>query len=160
MQTIQSKNSGKGFRIGIVVSRFNEHITNRLLDGCLDELTKLGVKKNDVTVVWVPGAFEIPLVSVELAKKKNIDAVICLGAIVKGETLHYDLVANESARGIAQASLMTGKPVIFEVLAADTMLLVEKRAQVKGDNKGRDAAKAAVEMIDVMKKIKNAVCSM
>ncbi|MBF0483250.1 MAG: 6,7-dimethyl-8-ribityllumazine synthase [Candidatus Omnitrophica bacterium] len=153
MKIIKSNDNGKGCRIGIVVSEFNDYITKRLLDACLDELKKLKVAEKNITVVWVPGAFEIPLIALKLAEKKNIDAVICLGAIVKGETLHYELVANENARGIGNVSLMTGKPVIFEVLSADTMELVEKRAQVNGYNKGTEAAQAAVQMIGIMKEI-------
>jgi len=137
----------------IIVSRFNEFITGRLLDGCLDELEKQGIKRNNVSVIWVPGAFEIPVTALKAAKKKNVSAVICLGSVIRGETLHYELVANSTAQGIMQASLLTGKPIVFEVLATDTVELAQKRAQEQGDNKGRDAARTAVEMVDTLNNI-------
>ncbi|MBF0521637.1 MAG: 6,7-dimethyl-8-ribityllumazine synthase [Candidatus Omnitrophica bacterium] len=145
-----SKDKAKGSRIAIVVSKFHEFVTQRLLDAALEELTACGVKKNDIVVAWVPGAFEIPLVAQTLVAKKNIDGVICLGAVVRGETKHYDLVAENAARGIAQVSLASGKPVIFEVLATDTMELAYKRSEEKGINKGRDAAHAVLEMLDLL----------
>jgi len=140
--------------IAIVVASFNAHITENLLEACLGELVRLGVAASKVAVVRVPGAFEIPVAALRLAQKKAVRAVICLGAIVKGETLHYDLVAQESTRGIQEVALKTGKPVVFEVLAADTMALCEARAR-KGDrdNKGASAARVAVEMIRVLSKI-------
>lgn len=143
----------KRVRIGIAVSRFNEYITRRLLDGCLDELAKNGVAKTDVTVVWVPGSFELPVAALKLAKRKDVDAVICLGAVIKGETIHFELVAQGAAQGIMQVGLMTAKPVIFGVLAADTVNQAQARAQAKGDNKGRDAAQSALEMIKALKQI-------
>ncbi len=139
-------------KYGIIVSRFNEFITQRLLDGCLDELNKNGVKKSAVTIVEVPGSFEIPVTALKLARKKSIDAVICLGAVIKGETLHFELVAQQAARGILQVSLMTGKPVLFGVLATDTVNQAYKRSEVKGDNKGRDMALAAIEMVKVLER--------
>ncbi|HBG60888.1 MAG: 6,7-dimethyl-8-ribityllumazine synthase [Omnitrophica WOR_2 bacterium GWF2_38_59] len=148
------KLNGKGRRIGIVVSRFNENITKRLLEGCLDELAKAGVKKKNLSVCWVPGAFEISLAAQELAKKKTIDAVICLGAVIRGETYHYELVAQGAAQGIAKVALDCSKPVIFEVLATDTVEQANKRSQENGDNKGRDAALAALEMADLLVNIK------
>ena len=150
IKEIVGKNQGKGKKIGIIVSRFNDFITHRLLDGCINELVKNGVKQNDITVCWVPGAYEIPLAAQKLAKKKNIHAVICLGAIIRGQTFHYELVAQGSAVGIMQAMLATGKPIIFEVLSADTVELINDRSQVKGPNKGRDAALVALEMIDLI----------
>ena len=139
---------GKGF--GIVASRFNDFITKRLLDACLEELRNSGVKENEITIAWVPGAFEIPLVAKKLAKKKNINAVICLGAVIRGETLHFELVAQNAAYGIARVALLTEKPVIFGVLATETVKQAYKRSEAKGDNKGRDAAQSAIEMISVM----------
>lgn len=136
----------------VIVSRFNEFITRCLLDGCLDELYAQGVKKNQITVVWVPGAFEIPTVALKYAKKRNIDAVICLGAVIRGETYHFELVAQGAAQGISQVSLMTGKPVILGVITTDTIDQAYKRSQDKGDNKGRDAAHAAIEMIKILNK--------
>lgn len=140
--------------IAIVVSRFNEPITRRLLDACVDELIKLGLKKSSLHVAWVPGAHEIPVTALTFAKKKNIHAVICLGAVILGETFHYELVARGAAEGIKDVALQTGKPVIFEVLACDTMKKATDRAKVKGVNKGREAALTAAEMIDVLRKIK------
>ncbi len=140
-------------KYGIVVSRFNEFITQRLLTGCLDELKKKGVKENQITTIWVPGAFEIPVTALRLAKKKSVEVVICLGSVIRGETMHFDIVAKQSAQGIAQASLMTGKPVIFGILTTDTVNQAYARSEAKGDNKGRDAAQAAVEMVEVLKKI-------
>lgn len=114
-------NKGRGRKIAVVVSRFNEYITQRLLNGCLDELSRCGVSKNNITVVEVPGAFEIPVIALKLAKKKTIDAVICLGAVIRGETFHFDLVSQGAAQGIMDVSLKTGKPIIFEVLATETI---------------------------------------
>jgi len=139
--------------IAIVASQFNEFITKRLFDGCLGELKRNGIKATQIKIVWVPGAFEIPITALRLAKKKNIDAVICLGAVIRGETYHFELVAQTAAWGIQQAALMTGKPVIFGVLSTDTIDQANKRSDVKKDNKGRDAAQAALEMIGLLKKI-------
>lgn len=153
MKVINGKTNGRSKKISIVISRFNEFITKRLLEGCLEELASCGVKGRDITVTWVPGAFEIPVVAAKFAKKKNIHAVICLGAVVRGETLHFDLVSEGTTQGIMQVSLTTGKPIIFGVLATDTMDLAYKRSEEKGDNKGKDAALAAIEMIDVLKQV-------
>lgn len=150
-EMIEGKPGGKGKKIGVVVSRFNDFVTRRLLEACLKELARRGVNPRGITVVWVPGSFEIPLVALKLAKKKSTDAVICLGAVIRGETLHFDLVAEAAARGIARVSLLCEKPVIFGVLTTDTVEQAYKRSQEKGDNKGRDAAVAALEMIDVLK---------
>ncbi len=140
-------------RIAIVASRFNEDIAQRLLNGCLEELSHLGLKKKEIAVFWVPGSFEIPLIALKLAGKKNVDAVICLGAVIRGETAHFDYVAQGAAQGIAQASLLTGKPVILGVLTTDTVDQAYKRSQKRGVNKGREAAITAVEMIDLLKQI-------
>jgi 6,7-dimethyl-8-ribityllumazine synthase len=150
---IEGKNNGRGKRIAVVASKFNEFITQRLLKGCLEELIRCHVRKSDITVAWVPGAYEIPVTALRLAKKKNVQAVICLGAVIRGETLHFELVAQGAAQGVMQASLMTGKPVIFEVLAVDTVEQAYKRSEEKGDNKGKDAALAALEMIGVLSKV-------
>ncbi len=138
-------------KFGIVVSRFNEFITLRLLSGCLKEFKKAGVADKDLTIIWVPGAFEIPVTALKLARKKSIEAVVCLGAVISGETLHYDLVAKEVASGITRVSLDTAKPVIFGVLATDTIEQANKRSEEKGDNKGCDAALAAIEMANILK---------
>jgi 6,7-dimethyl-8-ribityllumazine synthase len=141
-------------QFGVVVARFHEHIVERLLKACLDEFSRLGICECQVKVVHVPGAFEIPVVALKLASRKNIQAVICLGAVIRGQTLHYELVAGECARGVQEVALKTGKPVIFEVLAADTVALCEERAK-EGDrnNKGASAARVAVEMVELLKTI-------
>lgn len=143
-------------RIAIVVSKFNDFITKRLLEGCLKELKARGVQESLIQVVWVPGSLEIPVAALAMARKKTIDAVICLGAVIRGETIHFDLVSEGAARGISETALMTGKPVIFGVLTTETVEQAYKRSDSKGDHKGRDAALAALEMIDVLKKIKHA----
>ncbi len=153
-RTIQGTLSGSGKKIGIVVSRFNDFVTRKLLNACRKELLRLGVKEKDITICWVPGSLEIPVTALTLARKKSIDAVICLGAVIRGETFHFELVCCGAAYGIARASLMSGKPVIFGVLSTDTVKQAEQRSQEKGDNKGRDAAQAAVEMINVSAKLK------
>lgn len=138
----------------VVVARFNEHVTERLLKACLDEFSRLGVCECQVQVVHVPGAFEIPVTALKLAQKKNVRAVVCLGAVVRGQTFHYELVAQEAARGIQDVALKTGKPVIFEVLAADTMALCEARAKEGDrDNKGASAARVAVEMAGILERM-------
>lgn len=150
-KVIQGKNNGRGKKVVIIASKFNEFITKRLLNGCLDELLRCNVKKSDITVAWVPGAYEIPVTASKFAKRANVHAVICLGAVIRGETIHFDLVSQGVARGIMQTSLMTGKPIIFGVLAVDTVDQAYKRSEEKGDNKGRDAALAVIEMIDVLR---------
>ena len=152
--TFEGKPGGRGRKIGIVVANFNGFVTRRLLDGCLKELLARGVRETDITVARVPGSLEIPLVALRLAKKKNIHAVICLGAVIRGETLHFDLVAKGAAQGIARAAFVSGKPVIFGVLATDTVEQANTRSDEKKDNKGRDAAVDALEMIDLMARIK------
>ncbi len=137
-----------------MAAKFNGFVTQRLLDGCLKELRKRGVREADITVARVPGSLEIPLVALRLAQKKNIHAVICLGAVIRGETAHFDLVAKGAANGIAHAALASGKPVIFGVLATDTVEQANERSDEKKVNKGRDAAVDALEMIDLMARIK------
>jgi 6,7-dimethyl-8-ribityllumazine synthase len=141
-------------RIAIVASLFNDDITKALFNACLVELRTQGLGAGHITTVWVPGAFEVPLAALKLAESKNIDAVICLGAVIRGETYHFDVVANECARGIMEASLRTQKPVIMGVLTTDTVAQARARSRPKGGtNKGRDAARAAFEMIALLKKI-------
>ena len=149
----RNRNSGKGKRFGIVVSKFNEFITKRLFKACIQELKKQGVPEKNLTIVWVPGSFEIPVTALKLANKKTIDAVICLGAVIRGETIHFDLVAHAAADGIAKVALLTKKPIIFGVLTTETVNQAYKRSQEKGDNKGRDAARAAVEIANLLAKI-------
>jgi 6,7-dimethyl-8-ribityllumazine synthase len=148
---IRGTDNGRGKKIAIVASKFNEFITQRLLDGCLEELTRCHVKKSDITVAWVPGAFEIPLVAKRFAKRKNVQGVICLGAVIRGETFHFELVAHGAAQGVMHAALVTEKPIILGILAVDTVEQAYKRSEAKGDNKGKDAALAILEMIDVLK---------
>lgn len=137
-------------KIAIVVGRFNEHISSRLLEACLEQLKKHGFGASKVIVTWVPGAFEIPLIALKQAKKKSIGAVICLGAIIEGQTDHYRLVADSAAHGIMEVGLQTQKPIIFEILATPTMELANQRAKKRGSNKGRDAADVAVEMMSTL----------
>ena len=152
-KVIQGGKKGKGIKLGVVVSKFNDFITSKLLDGCLEELSQNGVKKADVVVVWVPGAWEIPIVALQLAKKKNIHGVICLGAVIRGETSHFDFVARGACEGIQEIALSTGKPAILGVLTTDTIDQAYKRSG-KNNNKGHDAAIAAIEMVDALKKLK------
>ena len=141
-------------RIAIVASSFNDYITKGLLKACLMELQRQGLTEAQVTTVWVPGAFEIPIAAVRLAQRKDIDAVICLGAVIRGETYHFEVVANECARGIMQAGVLTGKPVIMGVLTTDTVAQAQARCGTKGNNnKGRDAAMAALAMLALLKDI-------
>ncbi|MBF0387462.1 MAG: 6,7-dimethyl-8-ribityllumazine synthase [Candidatus Omnitrophica bacterium] len=141
-------------RFGVVVAQFNSFITEQLLKACLDEFSRLGVCDCEVQVVFVPGAFELPLAALKLGQKKNIQAVICLGAVIRGQTLHYELVAGQAARGIMDVSLRSGKPVIFEVLAADTIKLCEARSKPGDrDNKGACAARAAFDLVETLKGI-------
>ena len=141
--------------IAIIASRFNDYISKALVNACVIELKRQGLKEGQIATVWVPGALEIPLVAKQLAAKKNIKAVICLGAIIRGETYHFDVVANESARGLTDVALSSGKPILNGILTADTIALAQKRAQDKGKaNKGYDVAVAAMDMIALLKKIR------
>ena len=144
----------KADTFGIIAAEFHERVTGRLLDACVAEFARLGVSKKKLCVVRVPGAFELPVTALALARRKNIRAVICLGAVIRGQTFHYELVAQEAARGCMEASLMTGKPVVFEVLAADTVALCEARAKVGDrDNKGASAARVAVTMATLLQQL-------
>jgi 6,7-dimethyl-8-ribityllumazine synthase len=140
----------KGKRFAIVVSRFNDFITDRLVGGALDALVRSGAQDKDIDIVKVPGAFEIPLVAKKLAEKKSHHAVICLGAVIRGATPHFDYVSTEVAKGVAAASMACGLPIIFGVLTTDTLEQAIERAGSKAGNKGRDAALAAVEMANLM----------
>lgn len=140
-------------KIAVVVSKFNGFITRNLLSACLEELDRLAILKKNITVVWVPGSFDMPVVALKIAQKKNIHAVICLGAVIRGETYHFEIVSQGAAYGIVQASLLTGKPVIFGVLTTDTVDQAYKRSDKKGENKGRDAARSAVEMVELVSRI-------
>ena len=142
---------GRDLRVAIVVSRFNEPITSRLLEGARRALAERGVGEQDVTVAWVPGSFEIPLIAKKMAESGRCDAVVCLGAVIRGETDHYDHVANQAASGVARASLDTGVPVTFGVLTTDTVELAEDRAGGKQGNIGFNAAAAAVDVANLIR---------
>ena len=144
---------GEGRRVAVVVARFHEQVTAKLLEGALAGLRAHGVTDEAVDVAWVPGAFEIALVAKRMASTGAYDAVICLGAIVRGETAHFDLIATEAARGAAEAGRETGVPVIFEVLATETLAQAEARAGGAHGNRGWDAAEAALEMADVLDRL-------
>jgi 6,7-dimethyl-8-ribityllumazine synthase len=145
--------TGEGRRIAVVVARFHEHVTARLLEGALAGLRSHGVAQEAVDVAWVPGAFEIALVAKRMASTGAYDAVICLGAVVRGETAHFDLITTEAARGAAEVGRETGVPVIFEVLATETLAQAEARAGGVHGNRGWDAAEAALEMADVLDRL-------
>ena len=154
MAAIKKSSSSNKPRIAIVAASFNEFITKRLLKACLAELQAQGLTSRGITTCWVPGSFEIPLAALKIAQRKDIDAVICLGAVIRGETYHFEVVANECAHGIMEASLRTGKPVIMGVLTTDTVAQAKARSRGNaGDNKGHEAALAAVEMIAILRKI-------
>lgn len=142
--------SGRGRRFAIVAARFNELIGRQLLAGALDGLTRHGVAEADIEVFWVPGAFEIPLVAKRAAASGRFAAVVCVGAIIRGATPHFDLVAQQAARGVAEAALATGVPVIFGILTTDTIEQALERAGTKAGNRGWDAALAALEMADLL----------
>lgn len=153
MKEIKGTQTGRGIVIAIAVAQFNEFVTQRLLSACLDELKRLGVLSKNICVVHVPGAFELPVAALKLARKKRVNAVICLGCVIRGETRHYELVVDGARQGIMSAAMQTGRPVIFGVLATETVKHATERAKVKGDNKGRDAAQAAVSMATAFQQI-------
>ncbi|MGO9016591.1 MAG: 6,7-dimethyl-8-ribityllumazine synthase [Dissulfurispiraceae bacterium] len=153
MKIIEGELQAKGFKFGIIVSRFNDFITSRLLEGATDALLRHGAKDDDIEVVRVPGAFEIPLIAKKMALKGTYQAVICLGTVIRGATPHFDYVASEVSKGIAAASLETGVPIAFGIITADTIEQAVERAGTKAGNKGWDAAVTAIEMAQVVKKI-------
>lgn len=153
MKTIEGKLTGKGLKIGIVVSRFNEFISGKLLEGALDALRRHDTTEDDIEVAWVPGSYEIPLVAKKMTNTNQYDAVICLGAVIRGSTPHFDYVASEVAKGVALVGLETGKPVIFGVITTDTIEQAIERAGTKSGNKGFDAAMSAIEMADLLRQI-------
>ncbi len=144
----------EGTRIAVVAARFNEFITSRLLSGCEDGLVRHGVDTGRIDVAWVPGAFEIPVVAQRLAESGRYDAVICLGAVIRGSTSHYDYVCAEVSKGVAQVSLKTGLPVLFGVLTTDNIEQAIERAGTKAGNKGYDCALSAIEMINLLEGIR------
>jgi 6,7-dimethyl-8-ribityllumazine synthase len=150
---IEGKLNAKGKKFGIVISRFNELISNQLLSGAKDCLLRHECKEQDITVVWVPGSFEIPLIAKKMAQSKKYNAVICLGAVIRGGTPHFDYISAEVSKGIAQAAMETGLPVIFGVLTTDNIEQALERAGTKAGNKGWDAALSAIEMVNLIKEL-------
>ncbi len=147
----EGKINGRGLKFAIVVSRFNEFITSKLLGGALDTLKRHETSENDIDIAWVPGAFEIPLIAKKFAESKKYDAVICLGAVIRGSTTHYDYVCNEVSKGVAQVSISTGIPTIFGVVTTENIEQAIERAGTKAGNKGSDAAVSAMEMANLMR---------
>ncbi len=152
-KTFEGMLLGEGLKFGIVVARFNDFITNKMLEGAMDTLLRHGVSEEDVEVTLVPGAFEIPLVAQKLATTKHYDAVICLGAVIRGGTPHFEYVAAEVSKGIAQVGLATGMPVIYGIITADTLEQAIERAGTKQGNEGSKAALTAIEMANLLKSI-------
>lgn len=151
VKTIEGSLVGTGLKVGIVVGRFNDFITGKLYEGAVDAFRRHGVEVNDVEVAYVPGAFEIPLVASKMANSGKYDAVVTLGAVIRGSTPHFDYVCNEAAKGVSQASQQSGIPVIFGVITTDTIEQAIERAGTKAGNKGWEAATAAIEMATLMK---------
>jgi 6,7-dimethyl-8-ribityllumazine synthase len=152
-KTYEGNLIGKGLKFGIVVSRFNEFFSGKLLEGAKDALNRHGVAEIDIEVAWTPGSFEIPLIAQKMAESKKYNAVICLGAVIRGGTPHFDYIASEVAKGIANVSLKTGVPVIFGVITTDTLEQAIERSGTKDGNKGFDAAVSAIEMANLIKTI-------
>ncbi|KAA6452177.1 6,7-dimethyl-8-ribityllumazine synthase [Bacillus swezeyi] len=153
MNKIEGHVIGTDLKIGIVVSRFNDFITSKLLSGAEDTLIRHGVKSDDIDVAWVPGAFELPLIAKKMAETKKYDAVITLGTVIRGATSHYDYVCNEAAKGIAGSSMSTGVPVIFGVVTTETIEQAIERAGTKAGNKGAESALAAIEMANLTRSL-------
>ena len=153
MRVLEGKVVAEGIRVGIVASRFNEFITNKLVGGALDGLKRHNVDEAQVDVAWVPGAFEIPLIASKMAKSGKYDAVICVGAVIRGNTRHYDYVCNEVSKGIASVSLDSGIPVLFGILTTENIEQAIERAGTKAGNKGYDCALSAIEMVNLIREI-------
>lgn len=154
MNIYEGKLVAQGLKVGIVAGRFNEFIVSKLVAGAIDGLKRHGVEDEEIDIAWVPGAFEIPLVADKMTKSDKYDAVICLGAVIKGSTSHYDYVCAEVSKGVAQVGLKSGKPVIFGVLTTDSIEQAIERAGTKAGNKGYDAAVSAIEMANLLRSIK------
>ena len=152
MRVLEGNVVAKGIRVGIVAARFNEFITSKLVGGALDGLKRHDVKEEDIDVAWVPGAFEIPLIASKMAKSKKYDAVICVGAVIRGSTSHYDYVCSEVSKGIANVSLNSDIPVMFGVLTTDNIEQAIERAGSKAGNKGYECATGAIEMVNLIRK--------
>lgn len=157
MKILEGNLVAQNIKVALVASRFNEFIVSKLISGAVDGLKRHNVADDDITLAWVPGAFEIPLIASKLAKSGKYDAVICLGAVIRGATSHYDYVCNEVSKGVAHVSLETGIPVLFGVLTTDTIEQAIERAGTKAGNKGYDCALSAIEMINLSKEIYNTI---
>ena len=153
MKTLEGKLVASGIRVGVVAARFNEFITSKLLSGAMDGLVRHDVREEDVHVAWVPGAFEIPLIASKMAKSGKYDAIICLGAVIRGSTSHYDYVCSEVSKGVAQVGLQSGIPVLFGVLTTENIEQAIERAGTKAGNKGYDCALSAIEMVNLIRQI-------
>ena len=153
MRTLEGKVVAEGIRSGIVVARFNEFITSKLLGGAVDGLVRHGMNEEDIDVAWVPGAFEIPLIAKKMAKSGKYDAVIALGAVIRGSTSHYDYVCNEVSKGVAAASMESGVPVMFGVVTTENIEQAIERAGTKAGNKGYDCALGAIEMVNLIRNL-------
>ena len=151
MKVLEGKLVSQGIRVGIVAARFNDFVVSRLISGCEDALLRHGVQADDMELAWVPGAFEIPVVASRMAKSGRYDAVIALGAVIRGATSHYDYVCSEVSKGIANVSLQTGVPVLFGVLTTDTIAQAVERAGSKAGNKGAECAQAVIEMVNLLR---------
>lgn len=153
MKTLEGKLVANGMKVGIVAARFNELITAKLLGGAMDGLLRHDVREEDITVAWVPGAFEIPLIASKMVKSQKYDAIICLGAVIRGNTSHYDYVCSEVSKGIASVSLESDIPVMFGVLTTENIEQAIERAGTKAGNKGYDCAVGAIEMVNLIREI-------
>jgi 6,7-dimethyl-8-ribityllumazine synthase len=150
-KTYEGNLIGKGLKFGVVISRFNEFFSGKLLEGAQDALLRHGVNETDIEIAWTPGSFEIPLIAQKMAETKKYNAVICLGAVIRGGTPHFDYIASEVSKGIANVGLRTGVPVIFGVITTDTLEQAIERSGTKDGNKGFDAAVSAIEMANLVK---------
>lgn len=153
MQTFEGNLVSSDIKVGIVAARFNEFIVSKLLSGTLDGLQRHNVEESDISVSWVPGAFEIPLIAKKMAESGKYDAVICLGAVIRGSTTHYDYVCSEVSKGVAQISLSTGIPVLFGVVTTENIEQAIERAGTKAGNKGYDCALSAIEMVNLIREM-------
>ena len=153
MKVYEGKVIGQKIKVGLVAARFNEFIVSKLVSGAVDGLVRHGVEDDDISLAWVPGAFEIPVVAQKMAESGKYDAVICLGAVIRGATSHYDYVCNEVSKGIAQVSLQSGIPVMFGVVTTENIEQAIERAGTKAGNKGYDCALGAIEMVNLMKQL-------
>ena len=153
MKTVEGNLTAAGLRFGIVAARFNEFITSKLIGGAVDALSRHGAAEDNITLAWVPGAFEIPMVALKMATSGKYDAIICLGTVIRGSTPHFDYVASEVSKGIAHIGMQTGVPTIFGVLTTDSIEQAIERAGTKAGNKGFDAGMAAMEMVDLLRNL-------